>query len=460
MTVATRGEMCRLVVHGRDQRIEIAVPAGLVVADLLPALLHHLGDAAADAGLAHGGWVLQRLGGPPLDEDATVEALGLTDGADVYLRPRSEQLPEIHFDDLADGLAAGVADRAGRWRPEMARWASAAVAVLAALAAMPAIAAPGMPGLRAAAAALVAAVSLAAGFVFARSFGDRLFGLTAAMIGIGYAGLAGFIVPGESPGDAGPRLFCAAVLLGAAASLAGVLMGFAGPMVAGVMAAAVCGAAGTALMTFGVTGGPGAAAVVLTLSTVGIVLVPATAVRLARIRIAPLPTRPEHLQEDIDPEPAELVLAQALTADNYMTALHTGLGLAGTAAAVVLGDSPGWAPVTLVGLAAVARLLAVRPMTSGWHRLAVALPALAGLPLSALHLVAALPQRTGLGVAVVAVVVVPLGALTTGRRWDGRRAMPIWGRLADVLQVLVTVALLPVTAAVLGLYGAARAIGG
>lgn len=93
MTIVASGEMCRLVVCGPDRQVEVAVPAQVLVADLLPALLHHLGENLADTGLLHGGWVLQRLGAPPFDEDGTVASLGLRDGEVVHLRPRSEQIP-------------------------------------------------------------------------------------------------------------------------------------------------------------------------------------------------------------------------------------------------------------------------------------------------------------------------------------------------------------------------------
>ena len=41
-----------------------------------------------------------------------------------------------------------------------------------------------------------------------------------------------------------------------------------------------------------------------------------------------------------------------------------------------------------------------------------------------------------------------------------RRMMPVWGRVGDIVRTTAMIALLPVAAAVLGIYGAARAIGG
>src|ERR1700761_8333799 len=101
-------DLCRLTVCGPARSVELAVPVHVPLIDLLPALLGHLGENLADAGLEHEGWVLQRLGDPPLREELSVAALGLRDGDVVYLRPRADQLPPLDFDDLIDGVAAGI----------------------------------------------------------------------------------------------------------------------------------------------------------------------------------------------------------------------------------------------------------------------------------------------------------------------------------------------------------------
>jgi type VII secretion integral membrane protein EccD len=464
-TTTASAEMCRLVICGPDRQIEIAVPAHVAVVDLLPALLHHLGDNLADAGLAHGGWVLQRLGGPALDEDDTVGSLGLADGSVVHLRPRADQIPPVHFDDLADGLAAGVANRSGKWRPEMTRWAAAGGVALVAGAGAVGIAATGPTVARASAAGIIAALALIATFVFARSFGDRLFASVAAVAGIGYAALAAMISPEITRDTAalvfgGPELFASAVVAATVALLAGALMGSAGPFIAALVSAAVCAATGVGADAFFGVGAAAAAATVMVVATVATAAVPVTAFRLARIYLAPLPTTPEHLQQDIDPEPADALLAQAANADRYMSGLHAGLSAAATIGSVVLALYPGWAPATLVVVAAVARLLALRPMTSGWQRLALAIPAAAGLSVLAVTALAGLDPLIRLPVVGGALVLATILLFVLATKLTGRRAMPVWGRIADILQLLCTVALLPLLAAVLHLYGAARALGG
>src|ERR1700689_5185382 len=118
---AMTDDLCRLTVCGPGRSAELAVPVHVPLIDLLPALTGHLGDGLADAGLEHGGWVLQRLRGPPLREGLSVAALALRDGDIVHLRPRAEQLPPLDFDDLIDGIATGISARPDRWQPGMSR---------------------------------------------------------------------------------------------------------------------------------------------------------------------------------------------------------------------------------------------------------------------------------------------------------------------------------------------------
>ncbi|MGI5520026.1 type VII secretion integral membrane protein EccD [Micromonospora sp. CA-259024] len=467
MSVAA-AEMCRLVVHGPGRQLQVAVPADVPVADLLPVLLHHLGDNLADAGLAHGGWVLQRLGAPPLDEESSVAALGLHDGDHVYLRPRSDQIPPVHFDDLADGIATGVGNRSGLWRPEMSRWS--ALGVLVALLAVGFVtltmSGPALP--RTVAAGTVALICLAGAFGFSRAAADRGFGLVAASGGIGYAGLAGMTAPDVTgDGVAGvalvtgaPQLFAGMVAVAVTALLAGVLLGWAGPLVAAGFSVALYGALGAGLSAFLTLPTGEAAAVVAVSATVLTVLVPMTAFRLARIRLAPLPTEPEHLQEDIDPEPSDALLAQTAQADRYMTGLYAGNGIATAVALVLLVLSGGWAAWSLVGLVAVVRSLALRPMTSAWHRLALAAPALLGLVLMATRALADAAPLLRLGLVTVVLPVAGLLLFTLGRKLPHRRIMPYWGRIGDVTQLITTVAMLPILLAVLDVYGAARSLGG
>ncbi|RAK42918.1 type VII secretion integral membrane protein EccD [Actinoplanes lutulentus] len=456
--------MCRLVVCGPDRRIDVAVPEQVVIADLLPVLLGQLGDNLADAGLPHGGWVLQRLGSPALDENGSVRSLGLHDGDVVHLRPRAEQIPPVAFDDMIDGVAAGLESRSGLWRPEMTRWAALGSLAVLLAAGLIALGLPMASSARALAAGLTA-VALAAGAAAAgRVVGDRPAALVLGGGVVGYAVLAGLSLPDWSQPGSGlhagaPHLFTAAVAAGVAVLGAGLAVGAIRLAVVTAALGAGLGAFGAAAVAFLDVPGTAAAGTVAVIGTVAATLVPMAAFRMARMRLKPLPTEPEHLQEDIDPEPSEPLLTGAATADRYMTALYAGLAVPSAVGLVLLARDPRWDTLTLIVLVASVRLLMLRPMTSAWHRLAQGVPALLGLGAA---LIGGLTLAPTAARAYAAVLVLLLGALLVclARLLPGRRLMPYWGRIGDLFQTVATVAVIPVLLQVFGVYARVRAMGG
>lgn len=466
-------QLRRLVVVGPDRRVELAVPANVPIADLLPTLLGHLGPHLADTGLDHEGWILQRLGEPPLDEDLDAGTLDLRDGETLYLRPRSDQIPPADFDDLIDGIATGMRERSGTWRPEMTRWAGQLFLAVVLVTGIAVVAVPGPTPIRATIAAVLTLLTLTGASVAGRAGKDRAVAAVLAFAAIGYAALAGLLAPGlDLPRGAdaahagvldGLGAVNLAVAVGAAlpvALLAALLVGRAGPIVAAFAAAALAAAPGP-LATLGWHVSAVAAAGLVTVAASVLTLaVPLTAFRLSGMRLAPLPTSSDQLQEDIDPEQSVLVLERTAATDRYMTGMHAGLATAGSTGVVLLALHDGWGPPTLAALVAVAGVLAARSMTSGWHRLAGVLPALVAMPVLAATQGASLPDRTRL---VTTAIVVPLAALAVvaaTRTLSARRPSPYWGRFGDIVQTLVTVGQIPVLLAILGAFGAARGLGG
>ena len=242
MALTSPAQMCRLAVHGPERRIDVAVPAGVLVADLLPVLLWHLGQNLPDAGLAHGGWVLQRMGGPALDAESSIAALGLRDGDAVHLRPRSDQIPPVDFDDVVDGVATGIHHRSGVWRPAMIRWAALGLFGAVNVLGLVVLALPGPVPVRALAAAGAAALELAWAYALTRAVGDRPFGMVVAVAAMAYAGLAGLLAPEVTaavpqPGFGAAPLFAAAVAATVTPLVAVGTVGRAGPFFAGLVTA-------------------------------------------------------------------------------------------------------------------------------------------------------------------------------------------------------------------------------
>lgn len=123
--------LCRLRFRAPDSAFELVVPSDVVLADLVPGVLGHAGAETEEAGAEHSGWVLQRIGEEPLDEELTLDALGLRDGQELFLRPRTAELPPVHFDDLVDGLRSGMLERRDSWRPALTHHLAVAAALVA-----------------------------------------------------------------------------------------------------------------------------------------------------------------------------------------------------------------------------------------------------------------------------------------------------------------------------------------
>jgi type VII secretion integral membrane protein EccD len=454
------GEMCRLTVYGPASRIELAVPAYVPLADLLPTFLAHLGGELPTTGLAHGGWVLQRLGEPALDDDLGTAALGLYDGDSVHLRPRADQLPPVDFDDLVDGVATGIADRRDGWRPELTR--RTLLGLLAVLLAFGLALVPGAgSGSRTAVLAGVAALVLilAAGAA-SRAVGDAAGGRLLAVGGVGYAALAGLTTPaGADPSPTGLHLFTAGGTIGAgaAAAVAGVLAYFLTGTDGPLWTAAALGggivAVAAALVPVAGASAAGAAAVGLILTLVAGIGVPTFAARTAGLRIASLPTSAAEFQTDIDPVPSRDVLDRTVLADRYVGALYLGLGAAAAGFLLVLAAAPGWAAPTLAGAAAALLLLHARELRTARQRLSALVPAVLGA-LAVVWSQTAGPDRREFAVIGLAAVIAVVALL--GRALPGKRLLPHWGRVADITHTAAAISLVPLALAVLDLFARAR----
>lgn len=456
------GEVCRLTICGPSSRIELGVPANVPLADLMPTFLGHLGPELANTGLSHGGWVLQRIGEPALDEDLGTTALGLCDGDVLHLRPRAEQLPPAAFDDLVDGVATGMATRGSVWKPATTKATLLVVAGLTLLAALLLTTVTpdtSMIALGAGSSALV----LLLGTVAARAADDGHVAVLLAVAATAFAAFAGAVLPvigrdsgvldalGTSPGvTSAAACATAALVAGWSAVGARVSPSMAGALVVSLLVTI----GGLASVQFGLTV-HGAAAVVIVVALVVGVRAPLLAARMARLRIPPLPTTSEEFQEDLEPEPSTEVLDRTALADRYLTSLHIGLGvlLAGATGALVLGT--GWAPAVLAAVVSLLALVHARDLVGVWQRLPLVLAATLGL----VGLVFTTASRSpgAMSFAMPALILGAAGFCYAARALPGRKVLPHWGRVADIAQTVLAVSVLPIVLAVLDVYGKVRA---
>jgi type VII secretion integral membrane protein EccD len=461
---STGVEVSRITVVAPTTRVDLALPADVPLAALLPTLLNYAGERLADDGSADGGWVITRLGGKALDTSRTAGQLEIRDGELLYFTPRGTGADEMVFDDVIDAVATATQQRKGRWQPDTTRRFSVRVATLALLGGALAMLFAGPPLSVAGAACLVVALGLViTGAVLSRAFGQGRSSLLLALVAVVYAGVGGLLVlgGGRTLGQltavhvvvaATAVVVYAALAMVAVGHSTGVFLGASGAGFALGVGAATC-------LTFGVR--PAAAAAVV--SAVVFALIPALpmlAYRLARLPIPSVPTGPDDLKADVEDVDGLRILALSERADEYLT------GLLGTVAFVLLSGElvlalDGQVPALLLGLLlAVLLLLRARPFSGRWQRLPLLLAGTAGLGLSALALLLVSSPVLRLTLIPGCLVVIAVVALSYGLGLAGQRVSPVWVRLLDIVEMLLIAGLVPMAAWVCGAYEWIRAIKG
>ncbi|NJC72030.1 type VII secretion integral membrane protein EccD [Planosporangium thailandense] len=456
------GEVCRLRVVGPGRRVELAVPSDIPLAELMPSLLRYAGDDLADAGNQHDGWVLQRLGEPPLDEARDVASLGLHDGDVVLLRPRRAELPPADFDDLVDAVATGAAERADRWRPAYTHRLLVGLIPVPAAVGIWLLLQPGPVPARVAAAAGAAVVLLIGALVAKVALRDRSAAGTLGAVATATAAVAGGLatgLAGGSPSTGAYLLGGGAAALGAAGVILMVARGDAFPFLAVAVVSLAAALGGAVDLLFPMASG-GTAAVVAVLALLADLAVPMISAHLGNLRIGALPTGADELQENTDPLPGPETLARVAAADRLMTVLLAALGAVAAAALPALCAAAGWSARGLAAAVAALLLLRARSFVGARQRLALIAPGALGLATVAVVTLLDLPAPLRLATGLPAMVVAG-GLLVAGaRHLPGRRLLPYWGRAGDICEWLLAIAVVPLALAPIGVYSLARALGG
>ncbi|MET8566292.1 type VII secretion integral membrane protein EccD [Streptomyces flaveolus] len=465
MSEASVAGLCRVTIRAPERVLDLAVPEDIPLADLLPVIVAQAGEQLEEEGLEQGGWVLQRIGGEPLDPESTPGSLDLRDGEVLLLRPEAEALPPVRFDNLVDAVASTVRGLPHAWSPAVSRWTLRAATGAALVVCLAVLLLPGDVTSRASLAAGAALLALAGAGAAARALDDPPGGVLLGLAGAAFLGLAGLLVVGD-PWSAGRTHAQAGAELLAAGAAGGTGIALALSVVAGfgaVFAAAlvVCGAGvlgGVLMLTLDVPFAGAAGAIAAAVLVFG-AFVPRLAFSLSGLRLPPLPTTPEQLQEGIEPHTGEEVAAQAAATDRWMSGLYGGVGLVCALCLAGLARRPETPQLVTGGLLALLLVLHGRNLGTSWQRLSLVVPALAGPLAAALMIARDGGEGTRLLTAAVLLGVAVAAALAT---WvvPGRRMLPHWGRAGDLLQSAVAFALLPAVLWTLGVYQMLRSANG
>ena len=450
---------CRLTVITPKWRVDLAVPVDIPISDLLATLVRSMGPDLADDGAAHGGWVLQKLGKPPLEPSSTLASAQVRDGDVLRLRPGSTQLPELAFDDVLDAVASGVNERTPRWRPQHTARASVLFASATLTFALFATLLTGPKWLAPAITAGVTAIMLlgAAG-ALGRAYGQRGAGVTAGSFAVAFAAAAGATALGDKhriwafgSTQLLPAL-CAAVLV---AVLALIILGTGVTIFVAVITACVLGAIGTTVSNITSLGVYGSSALVAGITLACSPFLPMLAFRLSRLPLPSIPSNADDLRRDTSTVAGATVLDQAVRADQYLTGLTSATAITIGASSALLATG-GVSDRVLAGVLGAICVLRARLFTGRGQRSAMLISGgVAGLALLVTRS-AATHELVRVLVFLVPAAVLAAVFLVLAVALPDRRLAPTWARFADVIESMLILSVIPLALGVIGVYGAVR----
>jgi len=448
--------LVRVTISAPRRRVDIALPENVVVAEMLPVLLRHSGEELADEGVDHGGWLLRRSDGTSLIAAKTLGSHRVRDGEVLHLVPGWQEWPELDYDDLVDAIASGSRRRHRTWSPANTRQAGLVIGGLAIAAGMTAVfrSAPhwevaGRWALGQAAILLIAAV------VLARMFDDRAAGTVVGLLALPYAFIGGGLLDAHTatwPGVSAPQLEVAGAMLAVAALLGYLGVGDDGALFVAAVAAGLLGLLGAWLTASERMWPERAAAILLCVALLLAPMFNSIAIWFARMPIPVLPRSATDLLRDAPQPPRPAVYAAVARADGILTGLLVGTSVVAAVADVVLIRSDGSAARWLVVVASAAYWLRARPYVIIRQRLPLLLAGLVGGLALLLGPAMSDPDRR---LSFAGPLLVGLGgiAIILGLAYSQRVPGPYLRRYVEVVELILLLAVLPIAAAVLGLYG-------
>jgi len=427
--------LCRVTVVGSTRRLDVALPAGVPVVDLLSDLVEMLGESEDGT---PAGWGLVRVGGRALDPEYGLVDQGVSDGTMLFLRDLTTPEPEPAIDDYAERVAISVDAQGGRWTNSAAEalvvygagaclLAAGAIALLA-----------GDRGVRTMVGLAGAALAALAGLGVARVLRRRAFGWLIAFAALPLWAAAGVGLAGFARLD--PTGTLAAALLSVTAG-AGVAIAIAAeltlvPSVGVITATLVPALVLGACAVFG-AGFAAAAALLVPLALGSLALPAPLAVRLARL----------------DDPGAGSLDARVRRARRLLAAFLIGVAVVLAVSSEILVASGGWFAWGLVAAGAVGAAARARHFRFTAEVAPLLAAGLAGLFLLQYPLVVELAGWGAGGAAIVLVVdAIVLIGVGTGIR--GFNVPPRLQRPLARLEAVVTAVSVPLSLGVLGAYDA------
>lgn len=197
-TATASSPLVRLSVQWESERIDVGVPGGVPVAEVLPSLTRRL--RMLDGASASAGFRLVHADGAPLDGDRTLAAQGVQDGDFLVLEQGTSSSISKRYDDLVEAVADAVEHNAPAWSLQNSVTTATVVAsVLLLLGLVPAVWdwISSATIVTAAGTAAAAVVLLICALVMDRTGAPQQATMSLALVSSVYAGVAGYtMLPG------------------------------------------------------------------------------------------------------------------------------------------------------------------------------------------------------------------------------------------------------------------------
>ena len=441
-------ELCRVCVHAGAAAADLALPAGVPVAVLIPSIVDILHGPAGAADATR--YLLSPPGRTALPGPTTLAQNDIRDGAVLVLSRSAPPAPVPRHDDLAEAVSAALRPAARSGGRPAAHTAGALVAIcLAGIGAVALIrntlaGSTGHAGTAAVAAAAAVVALSSAGFV-RRVSGDPAAGLAPGVIGTAFAAAGGFLaVPGR-PGVPGVLLAAAAAAVAAVLAMRASARGAAAFTAMAGVAIVVAAAAFVGVLT---AAPPAAIGAVTAVASLGLLDVSGR----VTVVLAGLSPRLDAVMPDGD-----RVAVAALRADRWLTGLVGTFSSSAAVGAVVTALAGGPRLARLAFAAVTGALLLARAHTADGRR-ALPLAAAGSITVAAVFGTAAIsaPER-GPWIAAVAALLAA-AALCLGFAAADLALPPPLRRGAGLLEWLALLALAPLACWICGVYGTVRGI--
>ncbi|ONK16066.1 type VII secretion integral membrane protein EccD [Streptomyces sp. MP131-18] len=448
----------RIGLAGPAGRTDLAVPAAVPLASMLPMLLQQSGEGPGpDGGVRHGGWVLRRADGTRLEAATSLAEQGVAEGDLLFLAHGNADATPPLYDDIAEVIGEhGVRET---WPVRATRHAAAALTALAVLTGCAAFAvAPGaIPGWLALA---TAALVLAFGVLASRGFDNVHAGTFAGLLAVPPAVVGAVRLLGAGHDGSGldaEHLLLACAVVAVLGVLGPVLVGGGDGTFAALVVAGPLGAVGAAICTIWRDVTPAEAASVtgplaLALTT----LWPTLALRVARVPAPQLAATADELERLPSQLAHERLAARVAAARRVLGGMVVGSHLVAGGALLWLFAATELWPGVLAGTLTALILLRARLFRERGQVATALVTAFSGAAGAAVFTVADRAAQTAplLGVLVPVVLTAALAAGGVGLAAGRRRPNPRLARTLDVLETTLLVAVVPLALAVWEVYGA------